>query len=65
MDSLEWPTGNNFANSFSVDGEVNNLRGHKYKITSEITKNNDRLNLFKNRIAEHWNKFTNKIEGPK
>jgi hypothetical protein len=30
IDSLEWPTGNNFANSLSVDGVVNNLRGHKY-----------------------------------
>ena len=65
MDSLEWPTGNNFANSLSVDGVVNNLRGHKYRITSEITKNNDRFNFFKNRIAEHWNKLTNEIVGAK
>ena len=65
IDSLEWPTGNNFANSLSVDGVVKNLRGHKYRITSEITKNNDRFNFFKNRIAEHWNKLTNEIVGAK
>jgi hypothetical protein len=36
-------------------------RGHRFKITKENTKDNIRLNFFKNRIANDWNALSNEI----